>query len=158
MSRGKMALAVTILLCVFFNDPATTEIYTLSLHDALPICATCWRRARARCAICADGASPWCSKTRSEERFSRNAETDIVCRLLLEKTHRPPPSRTFPRHNPSTPDGRPASALRLRAACGRLHRVPRAPPPGRVSARQSHAPPGHCPDPALPRREGPDPM
>src|SRR2546422_4838451 len=30
----------------FFNDTATTEIYTLSLHDALPICAG--RRARAR--------------------------------------------------------------------------------------------------------------
>src|SRR3712207_7872867 len=27
----------------FFNDTATTEIYTLSLHDALPICATCRR-------------------------------------------------------------------------------------------------------------------
>src|ERR1051325_1436986 len=26
------------VLCVFFNDTATTEIYTLSLHDALPIC------------------------------------------------------------------------------------------------------------------------
>src|SRR3712207_8912129 len=26
-----------MLVCVFFNDPATTEIYTLSLHDALPI-------------------------------------------------------------------------------------------------------------------------
>src|ERR1039458_10815382 len=25
-------------LCFFFNDTATTEIYTLSLHDALPIC------------------------------------------------------------------------------------------------------------------------
>src|SRR5471030_3366644 len=37
-------------LFFFFNDTATTEIYTLSLHDALPICATdgrasanCWR-------------------------------------------------------------------------------------------------------------------
>jgi len=26
----------------FFNDTATTEIYTLSLHDALPICGNCW--------------------------------------------------------------------------------------------------------------------
>src|SRR5438874_10680692 len=30
---------------------------------------------------------------RSEERFSRNAETDLVCRLLLEKKKNPPPSR-----------------------------------------------------------------
>src|SRR6266704_6947646 len=29
------------LLSFFFNDTATTEIYTLSLHDALPICASC---------------------------------------------------------------------------------------------------------------------
>src|SRR6266704_6875525 len=35
----------TILICFFFNDTATTEIYTLSLHDALPISA---RRLRAR--------------------------------------------------------------------------------------------------------------
>src|ERR1043166_5460320 len=31
----------------FFNDTATTEIYTLSLHDALPI-SSCWRRCPAR--------------------------------------------------------------------------------------------------------------
>src|ERR1039457_5898005 len=35
----------------FFNDPATTEIYTLSLHDALPICSTkrCLRRTTNHC-------------------------------------------------------------------------------------------------------------
>src|SRR5437764_10427285 len=32
----------------FFNDPATTEIYTLSLHDALPICTACARRRGRR--------------------------------------------------------------------------------------------------------------
>ena len=34
---------VSCILCFFFNDTATTEIYTLSLHDALPIlvCALC---------------------------------------------------------------------------------------------------------------------
>src|SRR5436305_6307281 len=74
----------------FFNDTATTEIYTLSLHDALPIYVFCklfnWRRLRTR--------RPKLGSTlilvvgyaiRSEERFSRNAETDLVCRLLLEK-------------------------------------------------------------------------
>src|SRR5258705_7253725 len=30
-----------MLIFFFFNDTATTEIYTLSLHDALPICARC---------------------------------------------------------------------------------------------------------------------
>src|SRR3712207_7285596 len=34
----------------FFNDTATTEIYTLSLHDALPISAG-WQSTKARCAI-----------------------------------------------------------------------------------------------------------
>src|ERR1022692_3527330 len=35
----------SLFLVFFFNDPATTEIYTLSLHDALPIClAFCERR------------------------------------------------------------------------------------------------------------------
>src|SRR2546428_9768289 len=35
----------------FFNDTATTEIYTLSLHDALPICALLRRRMRLRRAV-----------------------------------------------------------------------------------------------------------
>src|SRR5215510_15542720 len=52
-----MALSSYFSLFVFFffNDTATTEIYTLSLHDALPICARCpatrgprWWRWRAR--------------------------------------------------------------------------------------------------------------
>src|SRR3954462_793033 len=38
----------------FFNDTATTEIYTLSLHDALPISGRSWRH-------CADRAGPWWS-------------------------------------------------------------------------------------------------
>src|SRR2546422_5216827 len=33
---------VTIISFFFFNDTATTEIYTLSLHDALPIWRRCW--------------------------------------------------------------------------------------------------------------------
>src|SRR4028119_2335106 len=70
-------------LFFFFNDTATTEIYTLSLHDALPICRGRQREVYRR------GARADTRRTesipRSEERFSRNAETDIVCRLLLEK-------------------------------------------------------------------------
>src|SRR2546430_4542796 len=34
-------------------------------------------------------STPWTDLSRSEERFSRNAETDIVCRLLLEKKNNP---------------------------------------------------------------------
>src|SRR5215204_7538163 len=73
------------ILCLFFfffffNDTATTEIYTLSLHDALPILAS---RGWAAAATC------WATATtmpRSEEHTSElQSHSDIVCRLLLEK-------------------------------------------------------------------------
>src|SRR5476649_1513794 len=66
----------------FFNDTATTEIYTLSLHDALPICL--WSKAPA-------AWLPWphpppCGRRRSEEHTSElQSHSDIVCRLMLEK-------------------------------------------------------------------------
>src|SRR5258708_8998028 len=64
----------------FFNDTATTEIYTLSLHDALPI----WRCATT-CFQCARDGSPAHWK-RSEEHTSELQSPDhLVCRLLLEK-------------------------------------------------------------------------
>src|SRR6266581_7901475 len=72
------------IFCIFFffNDTATTEIYTLSLHDALPI---------------SSGQAPrYCSPTlptrwrrpgrRSEEHTSElQSPVHLVCRLLLEK-------------------------------------------------------------------------
>src|ERR1019366_10638433 len=66
----------------FFNDTATTEIYTLSLHDALPISyARSDRRARPRTA-----RLPRRARTRSEEHTSElQSLTNLVCRLLLEK-------------------------------------------------------------------------
>src|SRR5882762_7115116 len=52
----------TDLFLFFFNDPAPTEIYTLSLHDALPICRRLWRLISAT-AACSDSPSkdtkPW---------------------------------------------------------------------------------------------------
>src|SRR6266496_6770744 len=62
----------------FFNDTATTEIYTLSLHDALPI-FSCWCRRR--------GGLPWHSCTRRSEEHTSELQSrrDLVCRLLLEK-------------------------------------------------------------------------
>src|SRR5574340_1855094 len=64
----------------FFNDTATTEIYTLSLHDALPILrrpSPRWRTERKRCRGL---------KNRSEEHTSElQSPKDLVCRLLLEK-------------------------------------------------------------------------
>src|SRR5438105_15426212 len=71
----------------FFNDTATTEIYTLSLHDALPICKTSYDSDNRPLLVMRSNlwASDKKRTVRSEERFSRNAETDLVCRLLLEK-------------------------------------------------------------------------
>src|SRR5215217_8775048 len=53
-----------VLLFFFFNDTATTEIYTLSLHDALPICRPrCWSGGRRRCSRRA-GSAPDRKSTR----------------------------------------------------------------------------------------------
>src|SRR6266496_6840976 len=71
---------VFVFLFFFFNDTATTEIYTLSLHDALPICA----RTRHEPRPCHLGASA--PPRRSEEHTSElQSRRDLVCRLLLEK-------------------------------------------------------------------------
>src|SRR2546423_9940625 len=82
----------------FFNDTATTEIYTLSLHDALPISnptATnrLFRNARStrrwsptRSSEPSAGWSPKASMPRSEEHTSElQSLAYLVCRLLLEK-------------------------------------------------------------------------
>src|SRR5438105_14356367 len=67
----------------FFNDAPTTEIYTLSLHDALPISSTISvsSSARTRCTV---PGGKW--KVRSEEHTSElQSRVELVCRLLLEK-------------------------------------------------------------------------
>src|SRR5690349_25123609 len=90
----------------FFNDTATTEIYTLSLHDALPICITMmlrnygeeWETWPARWSGLPGAGSchemllgcplSECCVTfmRSEEHTSElQSRRDLVCRLLLEK-------------------------------------------------------------------------
>src|SRR5438093_13564108 len=66
----------------FFNDTATTEIYTLSLHDALPISSSLMPAAGL---LAAPAHRPriW---RRSEEHTSElQSLTNLVCRLLLEK-------------------------------------------------------------------------
>src|SRR6266481_9958057 len=82
----------------FFNDTATTEIYTLSLHDALPIAAGVGkRRARARPRR-GSGGWPRChARLRSEEHTSElQSQFHLVCRLLLEKK-----KKKIKKHNPS---------------------------------------------------------
>src|SRR5260221_3584350 len=67
----------------FFNDTATTEIYTLSLHDALPISSPTDDRAATRRTT---HARELFVESRSEEHTSElQSHSDLVCRLLLEK-------------------------------------------------------------------------
>src|SRR5258708_19564497 len=89
----------------FFNDTATTEIYTLSLHDALPISS----RAPRPASPCPTGQPPSatacsrCRGIRSEEHTSELQSPDhLVCRLLLEKKKTKP---TSPYTIHSTPIG-----------------------------------------------------
>src|SRR2546428_14101966 len=83
----------------FFNDTATTEIYTLSLHDALPIChrhaldhaeqqigRVLEHPEDQEVAARGDLADLFHDRSRSEEHTSElQSRSDLVCRLLLEK-------------------------------------------------------------------------
>src|SRR6266581_8926366 len=73
------SVCASYFLFFFFNDTATTEIYTLSLHDALPISSS----------PLPSGGCPACSAPpswRSEEHTSElQSPVQLVCRLLLEK-------------------------------------------------------------------------
>src|SRR2546430_9102230 len=81
----------------FFNDTATTEIYTLSLHDALPISPVsacmpgaasrgCCSSERGGTALTQRGPAAATQGMRSEEHTSElQSQSNLVCRLLLEK-------------------------------------------------------------------------
>src|SRR2546422_4091467 len=80
----------------FFNDTATTEIYTLSLHDALPIYAPGCDGVKVSASTSETGTTPRGSaiddntesltEWRSEEHTSElQSRLHLVCRLLLEK-------------------------------------------------------------------------
>src|SRR2546427_5300985 len=92
------------LFFFFFNDTATTEIYTLSLHDALPILT-------GRSASSRERGPPWSAtyrskraaansaSSRSEEHTSElQSQSNLVCRLLLEKKKKQHSPRTSYRH------------------------------------------------------------
>src|SRR5689334_25148134 len=91
----------------FFNDTATTEIYTLSLHDALPICSPHLSLPPSFFFLQLSvtvSASKKAKPTRSEEHTSElQSQFHLVCRLLLEKkkkktnikVHVPKPNKTI---------------------------------------------------------------
>src|SRR5256885_4498275 len=83
VSRKGLRPSVTLFF-FFFNDTATTEIYTLSLHDALPISHPRGRLHQPRGAVRRRGSVGRC--VRSEEHTSElQSPCNLVCRLLLEK-------------------------------------------------------------------------
>src|SRR2546430_7144726 len=68
----------------FFNDTATTEIYTLSLHDALPILSLPGSPSGPTHLVGWQAVYP--VTDRSEEHTSElQSQSNLVCRLLLEK-------------------------------------------------------------------------
>src|SRR2546428_9470944 len=90
------------MIFFFFNDTATTEIYTLSLHDALPISEAAGEGINLQfCHLMINYDMPW-NPTRLEQRLGRihrigfhgirseehtselQSRSDLVCRLLLE--------------------------------------------------------------------------
>src|SRR5438132_4778183 len=88
-----------LFIFFFFIDTATTEIYTLSLHDALPISNVGAHRVLLRVLLhrvlrghCHVVLALLRRHWRSEEHTSElQSHSDLVCRLLLEKKKRTPP-------------------------------------------------------------------
>src|SRR5260221_7810697 len=96
----------------FFNDTATTEIYTLSLHDALPISSR--SALPPGLSLCITRFSEVIAHRSEEHTSELQSHSDLVCRLLLEKKK----NRTARWHAPFLP--LPASVS------------PSATPPGRA--------------------------
>src|SRR6201982_731283 len=116
------------------NDPPPTDIYTLSLHDALPISlsACCFLRRREARRFAALPHTRTSCQTRSEEHTSElQSHDNIVCRLLFVMIRRPPTSTLFPyttlfrshsRPAASCAGGKPAGSRRCRTRARRARR------------------------------------
>src|SRR5437899_8192655 len=72
-------------LFFFFNDTATTEIYTLSLHDALPISSISSIGRLFSLSILRGSSVPLISRRSEEHTSELQSLRHLVCRLLLEK-------------------------------------------------------------------------
>src|SRR2546430_5866362 len=101
--KRNVRVSIIFYFFFFFNDTATTEIYTLSLHDALPILAVRvgegiahivqdpHRVAHGQLALVGDPRAQRLARDvgRSEEHTSElQSQSNLVCRLLLEKKKR----------------------------------------------------------------------
>src|SRR5256885_6950897 len=90
-----MSPLLIVVFFFFFNDTATTEIYPLPLHDALPISANPFCRRASSMPLVDDSLGqkiPPASRSlsRSEEHTSElQSPCNLVCRLLLEKKKNP---------------------------------------------------------------------
>src|SRR5689334_24326453 len=91
---------VPLTLFFFFTDTATTEIYTLSLHDALPIFPPWIKPNPLLISASMEYHDNRVNYRRSEEHTSElQSQFHLVCRLLLEKKNAPPSAqRTSFRH------------------------------------------------------------
>src|SRR5205085_9004668 len=88
----------------FFNHAAPAEIYTLSLHDALPICSTTRRIASSSTVRSPSASSSPAARRRSEEHTSElQSQSNLVCRLLLEKKKQKAQEATNDSHLPPVP-------------------------------------------------------
>src|SRR2546426_5608251 len=103
------------LFFFFFNDTATTEIYTLSLHDALPISSgarnpaagATLQRIEPGLLSAFDAPAFPTFENRSEEHTSElQSPCNLVCRLLLEKKKK---HITYPEHTDLRTDTKPRS-------------------------------------------------
>src|SRR2546430_10338918 len=103
-----MSTTISIFFFFFFNDTATTEIYTLSLHDALPISLAVMPLS-AHASFFGDVGKRSVTiivvkrRARSEEHTSElQSQSNLVCRLLLEKKKKKKECHICARHVPCT--------------------------------------------------------
>src|SRR2546422_3211944 len=108
------SLIILLFLCFFFNDTATTEIYTLSLHDALPIWwqligrpfATTMRDALKK--ISASGVRAALEGDRKSTRLnSSHGYISYAVFCLKKKNHPRTPKRRRHHRRPLRPQSRP---------------------------------------------------
>src|SRR5689334_24792907 len=104
------SLSIFFFFFFFFNDTATTEIYTLSLHDALPIWPVRSSRSRTSSSRSTRGCPPRSAPTtpgcrsRSSRRLEEHtselqSQFHLVCRLLLEKKKKKTKQQDINEHN-----------------------------------------------------------